>query len=173
MNQNKPIDKTFIDFLMKATPADTMFYNSTLYKEFRQMSVVEVAELFWFNKETLEDLAPLDPAHGKFYQDTERLRRYAALHYLHQPEVYKETNLAIYYSLLTRNVGNTPSFLKELLDTYNEGVFTYLLTKQELVLFPYPNQRGSSKLLEFMEAMKQFRVSDGASATDALVWKRF
>lgn len=168
---NKPIDETFIDFLRTPSSVDTMRYKSFTYAHYKQMSIVEIKELFWNAKEVLNDLPALDVAFERVYREVDEVRQYINLRYLHQTETYKENNFALYYPLMSRNLGNTPTVLKELLETYSKDVFSYIPYKDELIVIPHAHHRRSSIFLEFMEMAKLLKISDGPSVTDSLVWK--
>ena len=167
----KPYDASFIDFLMKQTPVDKLRLTMPMCKQFDGMARHEVRTLFWEALDVLENLKPFDPAYEHFYSQTKTMRQYLALKYLDENETYKENHFAILYPLLTRNVGNTRGALQEALDVYSLDTFKYTYTSNEIVIIPYPFHRRSKNLLEFMEVMFQFKISDGPCITDSFLWE--
>ena len=169
--KRKPIDATFIDFLIKPTPDVDLRYTRLEYAEFVQMSIPELKTIYWDTAETLQFMKPWDPAHAHFESICTRIRQFVHYRYLTQPPQYREENFAIYAPLM---VGLTDAFsptLSEALAIYGSDTFSYTYTDRALIIIPLPGKSRSPELLEFLEVLQQFKLGEGASATDSSFWK--
>ena len=170
--KRKPIDAAFIDFILRKTPDVDMRYNQPQYADFKQMSTKELCAIYWQTLEILEDMKPWDPAHARFDSTAVQIRQFIHYRYLSETMEYREENLAIY--IPSNITGVRASDLKDLNDAlaiYGNNTFSYTYTDRALIIIPLPGKSRSPELLEFLEVLQQFKLGEGASATDSSFWK--
>ena len=169
--KRKPIDATFIDFMMKQTEDADMRYTRPEYADFVHMSIRELAMIYLDTAETLEYMKPWDPAHAHFESICTRIRQFVHYRYLLQPPPYREENFAIYVPLsVGLTVTNSPT-LNDALQVYGKDTFSYTYSSRALIVIPNSGKNRSTELLEFLETLVQFKLSEGPSVTDASFWK--
>lgn len=169
--KRKPIDATFIDFLMTPTPDVAIRIIRPEYTAFSGMSIQELKTIYWDTLETFVAMKPWDPAHAHFESIYTRIQQFVHYNYLIQNTQYREDNFAIYvpFSVGITNA-NSPT-LNDALAVYGKDTFSYTFAQRALIIIPNPGNNRSTELLEFLETLVQFKLSDGPSCTDASFWK--